>query len=51
MQSALVPVHVLPFLLGKKSARAHRKETFSWRVCVLMMNTRMSISLKVPTLI
>lgn len=35
MQSALVPVRVLPILLGKKSVRAHRKETLSRCVCAL----------------
>lgn len=30
MQSALVPVHVLSFLLGKKSVGAYRKEVFLW---------------------
>lgn len=30
MQSALVPVRVLSFLLGKKSVGAYRKEMFLW---------------------
>jgi len=51
MQSTLVPVDVLPFLLGEKSVGAHRKETFSWCVYALAMNTAMAISFKVPTLI
>lgn len=51
MQSALVPVHVLSFLLVKKSVWAPQKGTLPWCVWALIMNTGVAISFKVPTLI